>query len=101
MRPPPSLGRTEIREVLRRGLRTTTDGVTLAVLARPGHSGLGLSVRAPGGVVRNRVKRRLRAAAAAAELRDVLVVARAERGVVSASFQELVTLFRGANGGRA
>lgn len=96
MQPHPSLTRAEeFRRVTRTGRRVTRDG--LVINAIPAEDlRVGLAVRARGAVVRNRIKRRLRAAAAEGLAHPVHVVARADAGVASMPFQELVISFRQA-----
>lgn len=96
MQPHPSLTRAEaFRRVARTGHRVTRDG--LVVIAAPAEDvRVGVAVRARGAVVRNRIKRRLRAAAAQGLRRPVHVVARADASVAALPFQELVITFERA-----
>ena len=85
----------DFERVRSRGRRTSRDGLTLFVLHReddrPARVGLAVGRRCGRAVVRNRIKRRLRAAVAAASPStgiDIVAQARPEAG--QASFQELV-----------
>lgn len=87
----------EFAAALRGGKRVTGPGLALTVLGRPAGPGrLGLAVKAPDAVTRNRIKRRLRAAFRQADVRGVDVVARAGAEVAGKDYQELVAQFRRA-----
>lgn len=86
--------RADFAATLRSGTRIRDNGVTLAVVPRTGAPGrLGLAVRAPGAVVRNRIKRRLRAAFGDARVEGADIVARADASASEMDYQELVRLF--------
>ena len=93
-------GASEFDEVLRSGRRIRRGGVTLVAHRRPGGlPGIGLVVgrRVGGAVVRNRAKRRLRAAlreVTLAEATDYVVIATPV--VATAPFQELCGWVRDA-----
>ncbi len=85
----------EFERVRSRGRRTSRDGLTMFVLQReddlPARVGLAVGRRCGKAVTRNRIKRRLRAAVAAAPAPqgvDIVVHARPEAQTVT--FQELV-----------
>jgi ribonuclease P protein component len=92
----------EFRELRARGNRARRDGITVLARARPdpeAPSRVGLAVRASSGraVDRNRIKRRLRAAARAslpAVGYDVIV--RADDAVLGSDFQTMVSDLRAA-----
>ncbi len=84
-----------------RGSRKSAAGLTLHVLANGQDSArLGLAVRAKGAVQRNRIKRRLRAAAGQADLGAYDVVVRADARALGVDFQELVNTFDAIAGER-
>jgi ribonuclease P protein component len=93
MRSHPSLrGRREFARVYRSGRRARRDGVTVYAVDRDGRTRVGLAVRSAAGsaVVRNRIRRRLRAAAAAAVPPEGLDVAvEGDGSVATQDFQEL------------
>ncbi len=99
---PASVTRPEdFREIFVHG-RKVSDGET-AVFALRSEAGaptqLGLAVRAPSAVERNRVKRRLRAAFAAAHVPlGTRIVARSRPSSPEPDFQRLVKLFARAAG---
>lgn len=90
----------DIRRVLRSGRILRGPGLTLAVLpSECSGPRLAMAVRATNAVRRNRIKRRLRAAAAAADLgAGVDIVARADDGIRNVDFQDLVITFEKVNG---
>lgn len=89
--------RGDFNATLKEGRRYRCDGVTLTVAARPGGPGrIGLAVRAPSAVQRNRIKRRFRAAFRAADPRGCDIVVRGDAGAESVDFQKLVDAFRAA-----
>ena len=83
------------RTVINRGRKAGCEGVNISVLDRgPGGVRLGLAVKAPDAVTRNRIKRRLRAAlheaVSSADVGSVDVVVRARPPADRIAFQELV-----------
>jgi ribonuclease P protein component len=90
--------RGDIGRVVRFGKRTEVSGLSIRCLDSdaPGVR-LVMAVRASGAVTRNRVRRRLRAAVAAAELRDGTdLMIRADGSAAELKFQEMVDGVRGA-----
>lgn len=100
MKRPPSLSsKRDFERVLRDGRRARTRCGTLFVApgpdaAAPARLGLAVPARVGGAVVRNRIKRRLRASFVSAGLpAGVDVVVRATREASSVDFQELEKAF--------
>ena len=84
--------RGDIGRVVRFGRRTDVSGLSIRCLDSDGGGvRLVMAVRASGAVSRNRVRRRLRAAVAAAELRPGIdLMIRADEGAAKLNFQEMV-----------
>lgn len=94
MRPHRSLTRpADFRRVARDGRRTRAAGLTIFAVPAD-ETRVGLSVKATGAVARNRIKRRLRSAAAEGLTRPAEVVVKADERSLSVGFQELVRTFR-------
>lgn len=100
MKRPPSLSsKRDFEKVLRGGSRLRAGCVTLFVTPGadpegPARLGLAVPARVGGAVVRNRIKRRLRASFAAAQVPPGLdVVVRASGTAASVDFQELEASF--------
>ena len=96
-----SLTRAEdFKRLFRAGVTARAAGVAITAVPGAGeHSRLGLAVKAPRAVDRNRVKRRLRAASREALTgtdRPVDIAIRADVSATSTSFQELVTSLKKA-----
>ena len=92
-------GRRAFQAVLTDGVRARVDGVTVHVhdtgLDEPPRLGLAVRTSPRSSVLRNRVKRRLRAAVALAEpAPGMRLVLRADQDAASVDFQELVDGFR-------
>ena len=90
----------DLRGVLKDGTRAGERGLAVYV-RRSTETGprLGMVVRAPNAVIRNRVKRRLRAAfREAGPVGGTDVVIRADGRAAGKDFQEMVKIIRGALG---
>jgi ribonuclease P protein component len=91
-------GSADFRRVMREGASFSRDGVRVYVAGRAPGAGLrlGLVVRSRGAVTRNRVRRRLKEAVAAAiaggAAGDLDVVVRADERASRKEFQELVKM---------
>lgn len=93
MRPHRSLTRpSDFRRIARTGQILRAEGVTVHSVPAD-QTLIGLAVRVPGAVRRNRIKRRLRAAAAEGLRGPVAVVVRADERALVTDFQELVSVF--------
>ena len=87
----------DFRAVLGDGVRSGDRGLTVHVRRTGAEARLGLVVKASTAVTRNRVKRRLRAAAREAGLATGSdVVIRADERAAGKDFQEMVATIRGA-----
>jgi ribonuclease P protein component len=91
MRPRALASRRDFDRVLHAHVRARRDGIIVSVAPAPGgHEHVGLIARANRAVVRNRIKRRLRAALLRCEARGVDAVVTAEESVATVAFDELV-----------
>lgn len=91
----------DFRRVYSEGVRARSDGLTLhlAPRAEPGRLGLAIPKAVGSAVVRNRLRRRLRAAARACELtRAADVVLGADREAAGLAYQELERHVNAARG---
>lgn len=88
----------DFKATLRDGRRTSAGTLVIHVRnAGSGSARLGMAVRAPRAIVRNRVKRRLRSAfLEASPPSGIDVLVKAGPGAIGASFQELVTTYKKA-----
>jgi ribonuclease P protein component len=94
MRSPRSLSaKSHFRTVFKEGRRARSDGVTVWALAAHGRAetrlGLAVGTGTGGAVVRNRIRRRLRALVRALPLGGVDLIVRADGRAAELSFQEL------------
>ena len=101
MRSPRSLtAMSEFRAVFGGGRRARCDGLTVWALPNPSrgepHLGLAVGTGTGGAVVRNRVRRRLRAVVRGLPVRGVDLVVKADGSAAQLSFQELEASFRDA-----
>jgi ribonuclease P protein component len=85
----------DFRAILKEGSRTSVGPVSIHVRSNgPGSARLGMAVRGPGAILRNRVKRRLRSAfREASPPPGVDVLVRAGIDASRLSFQELVAIY--------
>jgi ribonuclease P protein component len=94
MRSPRSLsGKARFARVFAEGRRASSDGVTVWALARADapdtYLGLSVSARSGGAVLRNRTRRRLRAAVRDRSCKPGDLVVRADGAAMRLSFQKL------------
>jgi ribonuclease P protein component len=92
-------GARDIRAVYGEGRRARCDGIVAHVARRPGRTtrvALAVPSSVGGAVVRNRIRRRVRAAFALSAPAEVHVVLRPEASAFSMPFQELVSNVEGA-----
>lgn len=92
--------REDFEKTLRGGRRTSVSGISIVAAPRDddGAPRVGLAVRASTAVRRNRIKRRIRAAVAEADVRGVDLVVRAEESAAGRDYQEMVEAIRRAAG---
>jgi len=104
MKRPPSFSKRDFERVLRTGTRTRARAGTFYVApgtdpAIPARLGLAVPSRVGGAVLRNRIKRRLRASFVSASLPAGLdVVVRARPEAATLDFQELESTLSGLGG---
>jgi ribonuclease P protein component len=101
MRSPRSLTATsEFQAVFRNGHRARRDGLTVWALRSPSRAeprlGLAVGTSVGGAVVRNRIRRQLRALVRGLPLAGVDLVVKADRSASRLSFQEMESHLRAA-----